>query len=196
MSKECGFCNGTGIHPRYSKVACPRCHPWKPVARKADDTPDPDEQKPKDPDDGQTDPEPDDEDTEITCPNCKGDGKDEDGEECERCGGSGTIPNPNAGESEDDDKQVRKGNSSMLEALAEFDNEVRRRMRKFDETLAVASLKVAQANPMLYQQVTEEREEATLSMKRRRRYLESLTDYLELQGRGTTQHVTNSHLPR
>jgi hypothetical protein len=188
MSAACEFCGGSGVHPRYSKLACPKCHPWHGQAKKTGDDPlavvaDDDD------DDG-------DDGDQITCGTCGGSGKAADGSKCQRCGGTGKIDNPNEDDgSQDTDKEV-KGAGMELEALEQWDAAVARRMRKYDEDIGTASLKVAQQNPDLYRDVCEEREACSLSSKKKRLYLESMSERLKVQGRGAQQHVFSSNLPR
>jgi RecJ-like exonuclease len=179
VSKACGFCGGSGIHPEYSRVPCPRCRPWR-SARKSDNPDDPDQQEP-------------DEDDKIACPNCAGDGKDADGGTCQRCDGEGRIANPNQPDDDDDDENVQE--KKMLEALTEWDRAVSRRMRSTGETLATASLNVGREHPDLYAAVCEESDEAATTVKRRRKYLEALHTRFQARGHGTTQHVFTSTLP-
>jgi RecJ-like exonuclease len=191
MSSACDFCGGTRVHPQYSLLSCPRCSPSRLAKRfsKAGDKKEPSEDKQdtqiEDPDDNQ-----------ILCPLCGGDGENADGEACQRCDGEGVIDNPNedAGEPEDSDKEVK--GTAMLEALSAWDAEVQRRMRRFDESLATASLKVGQQRPDLYQACVDEKEDAANSGSRRRKaYREALTARFAAGGIGTTHRVHTSTLP-
>jgi RecJ-like exonuclease len=178
MSKACMFCGGTKRHPKYSALSCPRCAPSQ-LAKRARDKKEPSE----DTDD-------------IPCPACAGEGENADGEKCERCGGEGVISNPNenAGDPEDSDKEV-KGNC-MLEALNEWDRQVAIRMRRFNESLATASLRVGEQMPHLYAACVDEKEDAVNSgSKRRKAYREALTARFAAGGIGTTHRVHTSTLP-